>query len=153
MEDDLTAYIETALTTDAEIAAIFDQTRSGAERDVEDWYYASSSLGLGENPAVPDYPYMVWNEGNDVPFREVEKATNATRRNFRFYVYDHKGDFTRINSALRLVRNRIKLMAPFVTEEGIKCHESKWLGLSGNLVDDGYDACLRYGFGEFTVSD
>lgn len=141
-----------ALTTDTAIAAYFDTDRHGNARDVEAWFFGPSSLGEGDSPAVPDRPYMMWNEGNDVPFRDVEKATNATVRNFRIYVYDYKGDFTRINAILKEVRRVVKAMAPFVTLEGEKCHESKWAGMSGNLVDDGLDSCVRYGFAEFAVS-
>ena len=148
MED----FLATALTTDSAIVALFNEDREGNPRNVEDWFFGTSALGLGDNVAVPDRPYMVWNEGPDVPFRTVEKATNARVRNFRIYVYDYKGDFTRINSILKLVRNRVKAMAPF-TAGSVKCHESSWAGESGNLVDDGYDSCCRYGFAEFVVSD
>lgn len=152
MED----FLATAITTDPDIVAEFEQDDEGNERTVEQWFFGPSSLGLGENVAVPVRPYMAWKENADLEHPEVSETSHARTRSFNLYVYDWKGDFSRINRILGRLKVLVKGMAPFVVvvdgEDDIRCSESKWGGLSPNLLDDGYDSCCRYGTATFTVS-
>lgn len=152
MED----FLATKITTDPTILAEFEVDDEGNNRTVEEWFFGPSSLGLGEHVAVPMRPYMVWKENPDLEHPEVSETSHARTRSFNIYVYDWKGDFTRINRILAAVKVLVKGMAPFVVtvedEADIRCSGSKWNGLSQNLVDDGYDSCCRYGNATFTVS-
>lgn len=139
-------YFTQQFTEDAAIAAHF------VEREISEWWFASSSLGLGPNIESPVKPYIVWNEGPDFVHHSVSETSNARNRIFRFYVYDDKGDFTRINAILEEIRRVAKNMAPFVTPDGIRCSASRWDGISGQIPDDGYDASTRFGTLRLTVS-
>lgn len=148
MEEHLTKQI----VEDEAVAGFFldddDEVRPEA-----DWWYGATSLGLGENKPVPRRPYMVWNEAEELIHQEVKETSNAKTRRFHIYIYDHKGDFTRINAIIKKLEARIKAMAPFVTEAGVRCSQSNWEGASRNIADDGYDSCCRFVTATFTVSD
>lgn len=124
----------------------------GDPRPFESWFFESSSLGIGPNLPVPQRPYIVWNEGDDFVHQVVRNTSNARDRTFRIYVYDYKGDFSRINSILEALRDLVKQMAPFTTEDGVRCSDSLWVGISGRFLDDGYDSSTRFGTARFTVS-
>lgn len=120
---------------------------------VGDRFYASGSLGEGPNPAQPQKPWMAWTELPSAPYREVQKTSNSQLRLFQIFVYDDKGDYERINRILSICRRIVKSMYPFETEDGVRCSGSEWGGFSGNIVDDGYDASVRFGIARFTVSE
>lgn len=122
------------------------------DRDPDDWWYQMSSVGLGEDQPVPDRWYMVWNEGSEYVHQAVRETSNAKDRTIRFYVYDHKGDFTRINKVLEHLERIVKTMGAFTTDDGYRVSESLWLGASQLFNDDGWNSCCRYGTARFTVS-
>jgi hypothetical protein len=144
------AYLEEQIITDEDIEAHFIE--EDEERTSEDWYYSSTSLGIGPNKAVPKRPYIVVNELPDFVHRVVEETSNARNRNFQIFVYDAVGDFTRIDAILADLRKRVKAMAPFTTEENVRCSQSTWLGVSGRIMSDGYDSCCKFASVQFTVS-
>lgn len=148
MEDFLAAQI----TTHAPVVAFFDKDRAGRSRTPDKWFFGLTSLGLGDNVAVPDRPYLVWREGADIEHREVSETSNARTRTFNFYVYDYKGDFTRINRILETLKAFCKTLVDFTTEDGVHCSGVEWAGVSPDLPDDGYDSCTKYGTVRFTVS-
>lgn len=140
------AAFSTAYTADPALAALFP------DREPETWWFAASSLGIGENPPVPDVPYIVWNELESQPRHEVRKTSNAQWRIFTLHVYDEMGDFTRINTILRELRRITKALAPFVAPDGTRCSDSRWDGISGNLTDQGYSQNVRFGTVRFMAS-
>lgn len=141
MED----VLVTTLAADAELLAVFDP------RPPEQWLFQASSLGEGDNPSVPEFPYIVWNELPSTPFTEMRKESNAEMRAFTIYVYDLKGDFTRINQILSIVRRITKEMVPFVSG-AVRCLDSVWGGMSGLITDDRYDSNVRFGTVRFKVN-
>jgi hypothetical protein len=142
----LEGYFDTAITSDPDMLEFFPA------RDVEDWFYSASAMGLGENKPVPKRPYIVWNELPDQVHRTVEETSDARNRNFSFYVYDEQGDYTRIEAILNALRNVVKSMAPFTTTDGVRCSASTWQGVSGQIPNDGYDSCTKFASVSFTVS-
>lgn len=147
----LEAYVEEQISEAAAVMAHF-KNPDESQRPIEEIWYASSSLGLGENPPVPPRPYMVWNELTDLVHQEVRETSDARNRNFQWFVYDHKGDFTRINEILADLRSLVKGMGDFTTEDGIRCSESHWSGISGQATDDGYDSAVKFATVRFTVN-
>lgn len=135
MEDHLVAQIRAEFT----------------EEELPGGVHAMTSLGIGPKVAAPKRPYIVWKElaTNDYP--EVSETSDVENRVFQIFVYDHKGDFARINSYLNRIKRRVKGMAPFEAD-GHRCSGSSWGGKSGNIADDGYDSGVRYGTARFTVS-
>lgn len=140
------AYMEQHITTFPSVVAHF----SG--RDVKDWWYESSSLGLGPNEPVPERPFIVVNELPDFVHRTVEETSHARDRNFQIFVYDERGTFTRINAIMESLREAVKAMAPFTTDGGIRCSQAVWAGISGQIPNDGYDSGTKFASVQLTVS-
>jgi len=144
-------HFSVAITADTGVQSHF-RTPQAVDRPVDEWWYANSSLALGPDNPVPERPYIVWGELSDDVHREVEETSDASTRTFRFFVYDRKGDFTRINEILKEIKGVVKRLDFFTTEDGVRCSGVAWLGLSEQFPDDGYDSCARYGTVRFTVS-
>lgn len=141
----------TAITTDDAIKALMVDA-NGNERPADQWWFASSALGIGDNPERPDPLYVVWNELSSSPFKEVAETSNAQWRVFQFYVYDKEGDFTRITNALKEIRRVVKAMAHFTAEDGTRVSAIEWDGISGNITDQGYRENVRFGTARFMSS-
>ncbi len=147
----LEAHLEEEIVGDAVIAGVFlDAT--GDPRPPEEWYFAASSLGLGDNLPVPDRPYIVWNELADNEHAEVRETSDSRTRFLQWYVYDHPGDYTRIDQILLLLKRRIKAIGDFTTPDGFVCMQSEWNGTSGQIPSDGYDSCTKFGSSQHTVN-
>jgi hypothetical protein len=121
-------------------------------QEIPGGFHEMSSLGIGPEVAVPERPYIVYKELPSVEYVEVAEQSNVELRSFQIFVYDHRGDFSRINQYLRRIKQVVKQMAPF-EYEGSRCSGVLWGGMSGYVVDDGYDSNTRYGIARFTVSD
>ena len=147
----LEGHLATAITEDSEIAGLFLDD-AGDPRDPETWFFAASSLGLGEHPARPDCPYVVWNELADLEHPEARETSDSRTRTFSWYVYDKPGDFTLIDLILYKIKRRIKLLDHFTTAGGVVCMKSEWLGTSGQIPSDGYASSTKFGTSSHTVS-
>lgn len=145
-------FLATAISQNALVVADF-RNPDNSDRPFADWYYEVTSLGIGPNLPVPQRPYIVWNEGPDFVHQEVRETSNARDRNIALYIYDFKGDFTRINRILANLRTVVKGIAPFVADDGTRCSEALWRGISAKFADDGYDSCTRYASIQLTVSE
>lgn len=144
----LEAYFVQRFENDPDLMVFFN-----GREDPSPWIYSSSSLGKGNNPQVPEFPYIVYNELPTSPFAVVRETSNAEGRRFTIYVYDEIGDFTRINAIHAVLRKIVKRMAPFKIGEGAYCLTSEWEGLSGRIVDDPFNANTRIGTARFIVSE
>lgn len=142
MED----FLIRAIEQDAQLLIALDG------REPATWMFQTSAVGEGENPDIPDRPYIVWNEGVAVPQAAVKESSNAQWRTFTFYIYDDSGDFGRINAIMRHLRRIVKAVAPFTTEDGTRCSASEWVGISGLIQDQGYHLITRFGTARFMVS-
>lgn len=141
-------YLAVQYQSDETISDLF-----GSDRTPGEWYFPSYSLDIGPNLPDPEAPYLIWNELDDFVHQAVRETSNSRNRTFTFYVYDKAGDFSRIDAILIRMREISKTMAPFVTEEGVRCSDSLWLGISRPIQREGYDEVARFGTVRFTVSD
>lgn len=141
-------YLAATLTQDAELQAFF------GVRPPEDWFYLASSLGEGEVPQMPTKPFVIYNELPDRPYDDMRRSstTFSRMRSWNITVQDFKGDFTRINNILIVVRRIVRGMTPFQLPDGTIGVDSVWGGISGNLTDEQYDSCLKFGVARFTVN-
>ncbi len=114
--------------------------------------FQSSALGVGNVPAHPDHPFVVWNELDDLEFLEVRETSDSRNRTFTWSVYAPFGDFTVIDEILYGIKRRIKLLRDFKTADGIVCMESLWLGTSGQILSDGYSSSTKFGTTRHTVN-
>ena len=144
----------TALESDVVLSALFDSRQTETP-----WLYSSSSVGIGENPEIPEFPYVVYNELPSAPYQEVRKISHSQQRLFTFYVYDEMGDYARINTVLQEIRRILKDLAPFEIKPnaeypaGLRCSDVRWDGISSRIVDDGHHAGVRFGTARITVSE
>lgn len=145
------AYIEENIFQHESIMAFF-KNDDDSQRPIEEWLFASSALGIGDNLPVPPRPYIVTNELTDLVHVAVKETSDSRNRNFQWFVYDHKGDFTRINEILHALRPLVKEIAPFRASDGTWCSDSHWSGISGQSTDDGYDSCVKFATVRFTVN-
>lgn len=145
------AFLVQTFGADAPLLAAF------GNRPILDWWYPQGVLGEGGIPAEIEKPYMQWAELEPLIHREVRKTSNSKTRTFQLFIYDDKGDFTRINRILRHLERIVKAMGPFefTDEDGTVhwCSESDWAGISGSMTDDQYHTTVRYGTARFTVSE
>lgn len=142
MED----FLIPAIEQDVELLAFL------GGREPATWMFQTSAVGEGENPDIPDRPHIVWKEGTAIPQAAVAKTSNAQWRQILFYVYDDAGDYGRINAIMRHLRRIVKGIAPFTTEDGTRCSASEWMGISGQIQDQGYHLITRFGTARFMVS-
>ena len=150
-------YMVNKFVTDDELKAFFFKNATPDDlRPPEQWFFNTFSLGEGPVPANPGvsfgFPWMAYKDLGGVPYQTVEKASNAQQRNFQYFVYDEGGDFTVINAVLRVARRIVKEMAPFTTDDGHRCSDSKWTGISAQLPADAYSGVCRFGTARFVVS-
>lgn len=138
--------LSSTIATDNDLLAFLE------DRDPSTWLFQKSSLGEGDNPDIPPRPYIVWNESDSIPQAAVKETSNAQWRQFNFYVYDDAGDYGRVNEILRHLRRIVKELAPFTADDGSRCSQSDWVGISGQIEDGGYHLITRFGTARFMVS-
>ena len=116
-------------------------------------FYQSSSVGIGGVPANPDRPYCLFMELPSIPFQEVRHTARAVNRIFQVFVYDERGDFTRIDNILAAVRETILgLVLEVDTSTGARCIESLWTGDSQDITDDQHDTSAKFSLFQLTSS-
>lgn len=114
-------------------------------------FYAAGTLGIGTVPANPDRPYCMYAQLPATAYQEVRKTSTATLRMFEFYVYDDRGDFTRIDNILAAVRETIpELVDKVDTSNGATCIEAIWTGESPDVPDDQHDTNVKFGSFQLT---
>lgn len=115
--------------------------------------YQANSLGIGEHPAEPDKPFAVVNELEPFIHRVVEDVSNCMDRNIFLWAYGPEGDYTAVDAVLYRFRDIVKGMRDFVTAEGVRVSESRFVGFSGNLTDSQYHSSCKWASARFTASE
>lgn len=107
--------------------------------------YAAGTLGKGNIPAQPKFPFVVYRE-LDLAQANVAKDTspNVCTRIFQFYVHDEKGSYSRINSVLEVLRDTVRGLTDQVSSTGSRCLEAVWNGNSGETEDPTYDSAMKF---------
>lgn len=136
MEDVLVA----ALKNDVTLSAI-----------IADRLYAPASLGIGNNPAAPEKPYVQWNEIVSTSSEVVKETSNATTRTFQIFVYGELGDPGRVNEVMREAKRVVKALAPYDVD-GVRISQSDWNGESSLMEDSVMKAVVRIGMASFMVN-
>ncbi len=89
-------------------------------------------------------PFMVHRLGNASPIPwtgDVTEEQLPQQRYFSIYVHDTKGDYTRIDGMLDLLRLWLPTVAPVPTENIL---EVRYLEMSRDLDDAAFDTIQRY---------
>ena len=69
--------------------------------------YPRGSLGIGEVPAAPTYPYVMYAMGESVAVTAVRDTAQAEVQPWEIYVYDKPGSYVRIKRIHRLARETL----------------------------------------------
>lgn len=92
--------------------------------------------GAVDNP--PARPFAVIRITDAPP-----SGSKAPQPRVQIWVHDNRGSYTRIDSTLKLIRERLTTAFPLENAtERIVCAE--WTGDSPDLVDEGYNTNTRY---------
>lgn len=103
--------------------------------DVETRIYERSSLGVGDIPASPEPPYLLYGEEANIVVREVQDTARCQHRSFRFAAYDERGNYLRIERILRTVRETMLALSGQVSPTGVSCLGVWWSSTSDDGVD------------------
>lgn len=129
------------LQADAELAEV-----------VGDRIYESSALGVGDVPASPAKPYILYTELPSSPYRDVRETSRAKARIFQIWCYDERGSFIRIERVLALVRETLLGSVAEVSPSGARCTDVEWQGESSDIVDVPLDSNAKFVLIRFTAS-
>lgn len=114
--------------------------------------FRKGSLGVGNVPEHPDFPYVVLGELPGDVFGEVRKISSARTRVFQFWCYDRMGDYDVIERVLAEFRKVVNEIAPFWLPDGTICSEAQNLSTSGDLTDPQYDGGMMFTLARFVVN-
>jgi hypothetical protein len=103
---------------------------------IGDRLYPIGSLGVSPIPAEPLRPYVQWGFDPAIPYRATKDTTRSMRHVPRFYVYDERGDFLRIDAIHELIRQTIEGLTTMVSPTGRRCTDAIRTLLGGDLTDN-----------------
>lgn len=101
-----------------------------------DRIYPAGSLGVDPIPAEPRLPYVQYGFETSPVYAAVRDGGGPLRHMLRVFVYDYRGDYTRIDEIHRLVRQTIEGLTMQVSPSGVRCTDAMFLTLGGDLVDN-----------------
>jgi hypothetical protein len=112
--------------------------------------YAAGSLGKGNIPAKPKFPFVVFREVDDLALNVAKDTSpNVCQKVFQIYIHDERGSYSRINSIRDVLRDAVRELLDQVSDTGSRCLEAVWNGTSGETEDPTYDSDMR--FATFTL--
>jgi hypothetical protein len=89
-------------------AWVFTLLTTAEDRVYAERVYPRGSLGLGNIPAEPQTPYLMYAFGEDLTNEEVRDGHDSITTTLRIYVYDKKGSYVRIDEIHKFVRETLK---------------------------------------------
>jgi len=98
--------------------------------------YPSGSLGVDPIPAEPATPYAQYALSSSTPYLEVRETGRSLRHLLTVYVYDERGDFTRIDAVHKIVRDTIEGLTGQVGEDGWQCTDALFTTIGSDLTDN-----------------
>lgn len=124
----VTDKIVSSLLGDSDIASL-----------IGDRVFAASSFGVREettgNLSVPATPYLSWIETSAFLHQEVRETAASSHRYFQIFIYDDIGVVVRINKLLKLIRDVMLSLEPFVVADDGLCLEVIPIDNTGLISD------------------
>lgn len=115
--------------------------------------YQRGSLGSGDIPAKPKFPFLLIAENPSTVNQEVRQTTNSENRFFLLYCYDEHGTgYLLIEQILRRARDTLLGLVAQVSPSGARCTDVVWQGFSAESRDPEYEAFMRFATFKFTAS-
>lgn len=105
--------------------------------------FAGNSLGVDPVPGRPPTPFLLIVEMPNFVFQEVRKTSRSVRQTFDIRCYDERGDYLRIDSTLRLVRDTLLGVVQQKSPSGALCIDVKWEGTGLDSDDPDLDMIFK----------
>lgn len=107
--------------------------------------FRAGSLGHGNIPAKPKFPFVVYREVDVQAINVAKDTAPETRRHvWQIYVHDERGSYSRIDSILEVLRETVVGLTYQTSSTGAYCREAVWNGTSGDSEDPTYDSNMKY---------
>lgn len=131
-----------SLVNDQTLAHMLKGDQNNADRvRVYQW----GSLGAGDIPEQPTFPFVVIFENPSTVYQEVRETARSQNRYFLIYCYDEHGlGYLRIERVLRRVRDTVLSLPMQVSPSGARCTDAFWLGFSADSRDPDYNANMKF---------
>jgi hypothetical protein len=101
-----------------------------------DRVWQRGSLGLNGVPAEPQYPYAMYGDDAEVPYRSVqETAPGVAARSLRVFVYDEPGSFVQIKQIHAEIRDALLGLVGATDDEGHVLTGMVWMGNGADAYD------------------
>lgn len=106
--------------------------------------YQWGSLGVGDIPEHPAFPFFVIFENPSTVFQEVREI-KAQNRYFQVYGYDEHGlGYLQIERGLRIVRDTVLGLEMQMSPSGARCIDARWTGMGVDSRDPDYNANMKF---------
>jgi len=98
--------------------------------------YPAGSLGVGPIPADPETPYAQYAVSSSTPYLEVRETGKTQRHLLTVYVYDERGDFTRIDAIHKVVKDTVEGLTGQQGDDGWQCTDALFTTIGSDLTDN-----------------
>lgn len=106
--------------------------------------YVVNSLGTNPVLASPPAPFAIIDERTpSTPFQVVRKQSRSAAQNFQIRVYDLRGDYTRIDHTINLIRDILLGVEFQVSPSGARCIDVRWMGDTQDGEDSELDLIFK----------
>lgn len=122
------------------------------DEEVKGRVVQGGSLGTDDIESRPELPFVLWREMGSTSVRQVFESSRSKIHTFNLYVYDYRGDYTRIDRILREMEELIRPLAGQRSPSGARCIGSEWVLISQASEDETYDAIFKFGSVQLTGS-
>lgn len=100
---------------------------------------------LGEPPLIsnPAPPFLVIQSMPSVVARAVQRTARSSFQTFDIRAYDERGDYSQIDTILRLVREVMVGAPGQVSPSGVRCTHADWMGFGVDSDDPVLDKIFK----------
>jgi len=108
--------------------------------------YEANSLGVSPISSNPDPPFLLIHSMPNIVDHAapgVQKVRRSAVQIFDIRAYDERGDYLRIETLLRLVRDTLLGLALSVSPSGARCTDVKWQGFGLDSDDPVLDKIFK----------
>lgn len=110
---------------------------------VEDRIWPMGSLGVGDIPAAPKLPCIMYAFGEAPAYTRVRETSKSVAIPLRIHVYGERGSYTDIDEIHRLVRDTLEGLGGQVSPSGRRCTDSVFLSLGPDSTSSQPDAATK----------
>ena len=110
---------------------------------VGDRIYEANALGTPPLPSSPDIPFLIIQSMPNLVHQQVNKTARSATQVFDIRAYDERGDYLRIETLLRIVRDTLLGLVLQVSPSGARCTDAKWQSFGPDSDDPVLDKIFK----------